>query len=109
MDTLVLILDLVGTFVFALSGGALAVQQGAHGGLKAKNHQNQTSATIMTTPNNTSRYISRLRRAFLLRVHPDRVRAQSEHVRREQAVLVQMLSDRLGEQDFLEFATPSLR
>lgn len=73
------------------------------------NHQNQTSATIMTTPNNTSRYISRLRRAFLLRVHPDRFRAQSEHVRREQAVLVQMLSDRLGEQDFLEFATPSLR
>jgi hypothetical protein len=49
-------------------------------------------------------YISRLRRAFLLRVHPDRFRNQSDRVRKEQATLVQVLSDRLGEVDFVEFA-----
>lgn len=49
-------------------------------------------------------YISRLRRAFLLRVHPDRFRSRSEEVRKEQAKLVQVLSDRLGEHDFVEFA-----
>jgi hypothetical protein len=49
-------------------------------------------------------YISRLRRAFLLRVHPDRFRSRSDTVRKEQATLVQVLSDRLGENDFVEFA-----
>ena len=49
-------------------------------------------------------YISRLRRAFLLRVHPDRFRSRSEQVRKHQATLVQVLSDRLGESDFMEFA-----
>lgn len=49
-------------------------------------------------------YISRLRRAFLLRVHPDRFRSRSEQVRKQQATLVQVLSDRLGESDFMEFA-----
>ncbi|KAL3794501.1 hypothetical protein HJC23_013503, partial [Cyclotella cryptica] len=48
-------------------------------------------------------YISRLRRAFLLRVHPDRFRTQSNQVRKEQATLVQVLSDRLGDLDFVEF------
>lgn len=51
-------------------------------------------------------YISRLRRAFLLRVHPDRFRTQSNQVRKEQATLVQVLSDRLGEFDFVDFVAP---
>jgi hypothetical protein len=49
-------------------------------------------------------YISRLRRAFLLRVHPDRFRLRSDAVRKENATLLQSLSDRLGEHDFVEFA-----
>mmetsp|Transcript_12712 Transcript_12712/g.24051 ORF Transcript_12712/g.24051 Transcript_12712/m.24051 type:complete len:81 (-) Transcript_12712:20-262(-) len=48
-----------------------------------------------------SGYVSRLRRAFLLRVHPDRFRAQPASVRKDQATLVQALSDRMAESDFL--------
>ena len=36
-----------------------------------------------------SSYVSRLRRAFLLQVHPDRFRSHSEIVRKQQANLVQ--------------------
>ena len=63
---------------------------------------NAASAAANTVP--LSVYISRLRRAFLLRVHPDRFRSQSEKVRKEQATLVQVISDRLGENDFVDFA-----
>ncbi|KAL7473391.1 hypothetical protein ACHAXS_013843 [Conticribra weissflogii] len=54
-----------------------------------------------------SGYVSRLRRAFLLRVHPDRFRAQSADVRKDQATLVQALSDRMAESDFLTFTASS--
>ena len=37
----------------------------------------------------TSAYVPRLRRAFLLQVHPDRFRRHSEEVRKRQARLVQ--------------------
>ena len=48
-------------------------------------------------------YVSRLRRAFLLRVHPDRFRGESDKVKRQQAKLVQALSDRMAERDFLAY------
>ena len=54
-----------------------------------------------------SLYVSRLRKAFLLRVHPDRFRSQPDIVRKEQASLVQALSDRFSDPDFLAFTTPT--
>ena len=46
-------------------------------------------------------YVSRLRRAFFLRVHPDRFRAHDAAVRQQQARLVQALNDRMSWSDFL--------
>lgn len=46
-------------------------------------------------------YLSRLRRAFLLRVHPDRFRNHPSTVRSDQASVVKALMDRLIEPDFL--------
>jgi Domain of unknown function (DUF4461) len=43
-------------------------------------------------------YVSRLRRAFLLRVHPDRFRDQN--VRSQQATLVKALANRMSQSDF---------
>lgn len=51
-----------------------------------------------------SAYVARLRRAFLLRVHPDRFRTQPKLIK-EQSSLIQALSDRLGEPDFLRYVT----
>ena len=48
-------------------------------------------------------YVARLRRAFLLRVHPDRFRSYPSEIRRQQAELVQALQDRLDEPDFLSY------
>ncbi|KAL9189109.1 hypothetical protein ACHAXT_011599 [Thalassiosira profunda] len=53
--------------------------------------------------NAASVYVSRLRRAFLLQVHPDRFRGESDKVKRQQAKLVQALSDRMAERDFLAY------
>jgi hypothetical protein len=49
-----------------------------------------------------SQYVSRLRRAFLLRTHPDRFR--SPEVRKQQATLVQAISDRMARPDFMIYA-----
>lgn len=46
-------------------------------------------------------YLSRLRRAFLLRVHPDRFRNQPDKVRGEQASLVKALTARFSDDDFV--------
>jgi len=46
-------------------------------------------------------YLSRLRRAFLLRVHPDRFRTHSAQVRSRQSALVKALSDRMSQDDFV--------
>ncbi|KAL3816812.1 hypothetical protein ACHAXA_008675 [Cyclostephanos tholiformis] len=54
-----------------------------------------------------SSYVSRLRRAFLLHVHPDRFRNHNETVRKQQATLVQALSDRMAEHDFLTYSASS--
>lgn len=48
-------------------------------------------------------YVSRLRRAFFLRVHPDRFRAHDAAVRKQQARLVQALNDRMSWSDFLSY------
>lgn len=48
-------------------------------------------------------YVSRLRRAFFLRVHPDRFRSHNTAVRQQQARLVQALNDRLSWSDFLSY------
>lgn len=48
-------------------------------------------------------YISRLRRAFFLRVHPDRFRSHDPSVRRQQAKLVQALNDRMSWPDFISY------
>ena len=54
-----------------------------------------------------SAYVTRLRRAFLLRVHPDRFRTQPKLLK-DQSSLIQALSDRLGEPDFLRYVTPTI-
>eukprot|EP00578_Thalassiosira_sp_NH16_P028144 CAMPEP_0181092376 /NCGR_PEP_ID=MMETSP1071-20121207/8887_1 /TAXON_ID=35127 /ORGANISM="Thalassiosira sp., Strain NH16" /LENGTH=507 /DNA_ID=CAMNT_0023174555 /DNA_START=7 /DNA_END=1526 /DNA_ORIENTATION=+ len=59
------------------------------------------------SPVKASVYVPRLRRAFLLQVHPDRFRSQSESVRKQQARLVQALSDRMTEHDFLAYTASS--
>ena len=58
--------------------------------------QHNKTATIMGSTRGalagkTSLYVSRLRRAFLLQVHPDRFRSHSDAVRKQQANLVQGL------------------
>ena len=56
-----------------------------------------------------SKYIQRLRRAFLLKVHPDRFRRHPEEVRKQQAILIQSLSDRMEDHDFIAFSSSSLQ
>lgn len=46
-------------------------------------------------------YLSKLRRAFLLKIHPDRFRNHSASVRTEQATLMSALENRFSDQDFI--------
>ncbi len=48
-------------------------------------------------------YVAQLRRAFLLRAHPDRFRNFDDHVRRGQATLLQALGERWNAQDFQDY------
>eukprot|EP00934_Nitzschia_sp_Nitz4_P009280 Nitzschia sp. Nitz4//scaffold44_size153857//69347//70879//NITZ4_002722-RA/size153857-processed-gene-0.102-mRNA-1//-1//CDS//3329552160//9270//frame0 len=50
-------------------------------------------------------YVAQLRRAFLLRAHPDRFRNFDEDVRRGQATLLQALGDRFNSRDFQEYTS----
>ena len=50
-------------------------------------------------------YLNRIRRAFLLRVHPDRFRTQSAQIQQGQAQLVQALSNRLDQVDVQQWTT----
>ena len=54
----------------------------------------------MASVSTRANYISRLRRAFLLRVHPDLFRNHSDTIRHEQSILVKSLSNRMSEGDF---------
>lgn len=56
-----------------------------------------------TAPISRSVYLSRLRRAFLLRVHPDRFRTRDASIRMAQASLVKALGDRLSRPDFIQW------
>lgn len=53
-----------------------------------------------------SDYVSRLRRAFLLRAHPDRFRSHPPSVRRRQAELVQAIGERMSHRDFVAYGCP---
>lgn len=48
-------------------------------------------------------YVSRLRRAFLLRAHPDRFQSFESVVRQRQETLVKAISNRMSQPDFLAF------
>ena len=54
----------------------------------------------MASTSTRANYINRLRRAFLLRVHPDLFRNHSDSVRHEQSKLVKLLFERMSEADF---------
>mmetsp|Transcript_12512 Transcript_12512/g.27744 ORF Transcript_12512/g.27744 Transcript_12512/m.27744 type:complete len:537 (+) Transcript_12512:145-1755(+) len=54
-----------------------------------------------------STYVSRLRKAFLLRAHPDRYRSEEPSVRRRQADLVQAMADRMANPDFVLYMSGS--
>lgn len=68
-------------------------------------HDNVSYPYIMGSSACSSRsvYLSKLRRAFLLRVHPDRFRTKHPKVVRNQATLVQALSSRMGQTDFVRW------
>mmetsp|Transcript_5236 Transcript_5236/g.10064 ORF Transcript_5236/g.10064 Transcript_5236/m.10064 type:complete len:522 (-) Transcript_5236:19-1584(-) len=50
-------------------------------------------------------YIDRLRRAFILRCHPDRFRRYDEKIRKQQSVLLQVLGERMIEADFKDYTS----
>lgn len=50
-----------------------------------------------------SSYVSYIRKAFLLRVHPDRFRSHSDRIREGQAEIVKAVTDRFGSSDFLSY------
>lgn len=56
-------------------------------------------------PPSRSVYLAQLRRAFLLRAHPDRFRNYEPSIRQGQARLLQALSDRMGAADFQEYTS----
>lgn len=67
-----------------------------------------SAAAASSVSPSRSIYLARLRRAFFLRVHPDRFRTQPTHVIKQQSHLIQLLSDRLAEPDFLRYITPTI-
>eukprot|EP00536_Pseudo-nitzschia_multiseries_P007215 jgi/Psemu1/195079/e_gw1.166.46.1 len=50
-------------------------------------------------------YVDRLRRAFLLRCHPDRFRRHDETIRKQQSVLLQTLGERMIQPDFKDYTS----
>ena len=78
--------------------------------------QSSTRTTTITTTTTRglmrmtrAAYLDRIRRAFLLRVHPDRFRNQSQQIRQMQAQLVQALSNRLNQCDVQQWTTTTTR
>lgn len=62
-----------------------------------------SSAAAAAATTTRANYVSRLRRAFLLRVHPDLFRNFSDGIRQEQSKLVKALSTRMSETDFISW------
>ena len=62
-------------------------------------------ARCFSTASTASRsvYVSRLRRAFLLRAHPDRFRSFEPLIRKRQETLVKAISNRMTQPDFLSY------
>ena len=54
-------------------------------------------------------YVDRLRRAFILRCHPDQFRQHSDVIRKQQSVLLQALGDRMVEEDFKDYTSNKTR
>ena len=50
-----------------------------------------------------SMYVARLRRAFILRAHPDKFRKHTTTIRQQQSVLLQSLSERMTQPDFQDY------
>lgn len=63
------------------------------------------------TPQVVSRsvYVDKLRRAFLLRAHPDRFRRHGALIRQRQTNLLKALSQRMGAQDFQDYTSNSIK
>lgn len=64
-----------------------------------------TATSLAASASNRTAYVSRLRRAFLLRAHPDRFRSHSQSLRKGQAKLIQALSERLVASDFIAYTS----
>mmetsp|Transcript_48895 Transcript_48895/g.55386 ORF Transcript_48895/g.55386 Transcript_48895/m.55386 type:complete len:519 (-) Transcript_48895:122-1678(-) len=52
-----------------------------------------------------SEYVARLRRAFILRCHPDQFRQHDVKIRQQQSVLLQSLSERMTQADFQHYTS----
>ena len=52
-------------------------------------------------------YVSRIRRAFLLRVHPDRFRGESVSVQAQQSSITQAVANRFASPDFVSYCAPA--
>lgn len=62
-----------------------------------------SAAAAVAASGTRANYVSRLRRAFLLRVHPDLFRNFADGIRQEQSKLVKALSTRMNEKDFISW------
>jgi len=67
----------------------------------------QRKASTKTTPLSRSKYTSHVRKAFLLRVHPDRFRFHSSSIQKQQADIVQQVLTRMESSDFLAYTHPT--
>ena len=71
--------------------------------------ENPSAKSHFATMTNRSAYVQRIRKAFLLRSHPDRFRSEDASVRKRQASLMQALGDRFSSPDFLSYQASGLR
>jgi len=65
----------------------------------------RTGGSGSTNTHKRSSYVSNLRRAFLLRAHPDRFRRHSQTIRKAQGDLISSISERLSKPDFLSYTS----
>ena len=60
-----------------------------------------TSKTIVSR----SIYVARLRRAFILRCHPDQFRQYDDTIRKQQSRVLQSLTERMTQADFKDYTS----
>lgn len=85
----------------------VSTSEALHSAVPNSGRMLETKRLLAAASPSRSAYVARLRRAFLLRVHPDRFRTQPKLIK-EQSSLIQALSDRLVEPDFLRYLTPTI-